>query len=92
MIPELGHFALVLALALALIQSIVPAIGARKRDRVLMQLADSTAFAQFAFVATSFAALTVCYVTSDFSVAFGDRPVCRCHLPATACPVVRQKV
>lgn len=69
MIPEIGHFALVLALALALIQSIVPAIGARKRDQILMQLADSTAYAQFAFVATSFAALTICYVTSDFSVA-----------------------
>ncbi len=69
MIAELGHYALVLALALALIQSSSPVIGARKGDVALMKLADSTALAQFAFVALAFAALTICYVTSDFSVA-----------------------
>src|SRR6187551_1901735 len=69
MTPELGHFALVLALGLALIQSIVPVIGVHRRDGSLMSLASSTALAQFAFVALSFLALTVCYVTSDFSVA-----------------------
>src|SRR6186713_3376422 len=69
MTPELGHFALVLALGLALIQSIVPVIGVHRRDGSLMRLASSTALAQFVFVALSFLALTVCYVTSDFSVA-----------------------
>src|SRR5476649_459888 len=69
MIPELGHYALVLALALGLIQSIAPVIGARSRDGSLMRLASSTALMQFVFVALSFAALTVCYVNSDFSVA-----------------------
>jgi cytochrome c-type biogenesis protein CcmF len=69
MIAELGHYALVLALALALIQSFSPVVGARNGDVALMKLADSTALAQFAFVALSFAALTYCYVTSDFSVA-----------------------
>ena len=69
MIPELGHYALVLALALGLIQSVVPIIGARKHDDALMRLASSTALMQFAFVALSFAALATCYVTSDFSVA-----------------------
>ncbi|MEI9803813.1 MAG: cytochrome c biogenesis protein CcsA [Pseudolabrys sp.] len=68
MIPELGHYALVLALGLGLIQSIAPVIGARVRDAALMRLASTTALMQFAFVATSFAALTYCYVTSDFSV------------------------
>ena len=68
MIPELGHFALVLALALGLMQSIVPVLGARRRDAALMTLANSTAAGQFGFVALSFAALTTCYVTSDFSV------------------------
>ena len=68
MIPELGHYALVLALALGLIQSIVPIVGAATRDAGLMRLASSTAVMQFLFVALSFAALTVCYVTSDFSV------------------------
>ena len=69
MIPELGHYALVLALGLGLIQAIVPVIGARTRDPALMRLATSTALAQFLFVALSFAALVGCYVTSDFSVA-----------------------
>src|SRR6476659_2222883 len=69
MTPELGHFALVLALGLALIHSIVPVIGAHRRDGSLMRLASSTALAQFVFVALSFLALTACYVTSDFSVA-----------------------
>ncbi len=69
MIPELGHYALVLALALGLIQSVVPVIGARRYDAVLMRLANSTALMQFAFVAFSFLALITCYVTSDFSVA-----------------------
>ena len=69
MIPELGHFALVLALGLGVIQSIVPVIGVERRDGSLMRLASSTALAQFVFVALSFLALTICYVTSDFSVA-----------------------
>jgi cytochrome c-type biogenesis protein CcmF len=69
MIPELGHYALVLALALGLIQSIVPIVGARGRDASLMHLANSTALMQLVFVAVSFAALTSCYVSSDFSVA-----------------------
>jgi len=47
MIPELGHFALVLALGLGLIQSIVPVIGVHRRDGSLMRLAGSTALAQF---------------------------------------------
>src|SRR3974390_1650619 len=68
MIAELGHYALVLALALALIQSISPVIGARKGDVALMKLAESTAQAQFAFVVLAYGALTICYVTSDFSV------------------------
>src|SRR5262249_53302783 len=69
MIAEVGHYALVLALALALIQSVVPLIGVRTGDRVLMGVAETTAFAQFGFIAASFAALVACYVTSDFSVA-----------------------
>ncbi len=68
MIAELGHYALVLALGLALIQGIVPIVGARSRDPVLMGVAGTTALAQFAFVAIAFTALTLCYVISDFSV------------------------
>ncbi|AMN41435.1 heme lyase CcmF/NrfE family subunit [Rhodoplanes sp. Z2-YC6860] len=69
MIAEFGHYALVLALGLALIQSIVPMLGARFRDDTLMGVATPAALAQFAFVAASFAALTACYVGSDFSVS-----------------------
>ena len=47
MIPELGHYALVLALALGLIQSVAPVIGAARRDGALMRLASSTALMQF---------------------------------------------
>ena len=68
MIPELGHYALILALGLSLIQSTMPIVGARTNDTVLMSMAVPTALAQFAFVAMAFAALAVCYVISDFSV------------------------
>ncbi len=69
MIAESGHYALVLALGLALIQSIVPMIGARVRDVALMNVARSAALAQFLFAGLSFAALITLHVTSDFSVA-----------------------
>jgi cytochrome c-type biogenesis protein CcmF len=69
MIAESGHYALVLALGLALIQSIVPALGARWRDAALMNVARSTALAQLGFTLASFAALVALHVTSDFSVA-----------------------
>jgi cytochrome c-type biogenesis protein CcmF len=68
MIAEFGHYALVLALALALVEASVPMVGARKNDPVLMAGAGPAALAQFCFVATAFAALTICYVRSDFSV------------------------
>jgi cytochrome c-type biogenesis protein CcmF len=47
-IAELGHYALVLALGLALVQASVPMLGARKNDPVLMGVGSSTAIAQFA--------------------------------------------
>jgi cytochrome c-type biogenesis protein CcmF len=68
-IAESGHYALVLALGLALIQSTVPLLGARLRDPALMNVARSTALAQLAFALFSFAALVTLHVTSDFSVA-----------------------
>jgi cytochrome c-type biogenesis protein CcmF len=69
MIPELGHYALILAFVLALIQASVPIAGARRNDPALMAVAGPTALAQFVFIAISFAALISCYVASDFSVA-----------------------
>jgi cytochrome c-type biogenesis protein CcmF len=68
MIVELGHFALVLALAVALAQTALPAWGAHTRDGRLMQVAEPAALAQFGLIALAFLALTYAYVTSDFSV------------------------
>ncbi|MBN8920085.1 MAG: cytochrome c biogenesis protein CcsA, partial [Rhizobiales bacterium] len=69
MIAETGHYALALALVMALVQMIVPAWGARSGDVALMRVAGSTAVAQFLLVGISFAALAWCYLVSDFSVA-----------------------
>jgi cytochrome c-type biogenesis protein CcmF len=68
MIPEVGHYALVLALGLALVQAVAPLYGAQRNDSTLMRIARPTALAQFLFIALSFGALTACYVGSDFSV------------------------
>ena len=69
MITELGHFALALALAVALVQGSLPLIGAARGDRRLMALAAPAATAQFVLIAAAFAALTWAFVTSDFSLA-----------------------
>jgi cytochrome c-type biogenesis protein CcmF len=67
-IAESGHYALVLAFGLALVQSTVPLLGARWREYSLMNVARSTAVAQLMFCAASFAALVALHVSSDFSV------------------------
>ena len=69
MIVELGHFALVLALVVAAVQTTVPLWGARRNDVRLLLVAAPAALAQLALLAVAFAALTTAYVTSDFSVA-----------------------
>jgi cytochrome c-type biogenesis protein CcmF len=69
MITELGHFALVLALAVALVQSVVPLIGAGRGWQGWMALGDTAALVQVLLVAVAFAALTHAFVTSDFSLA-----------------------
>ncbi|PDT08824.1 heme lyase CcmF/NrfE family subunit [Rhizobium sp. M1] len=68
MIIEIGHYALVLALATALIVSIVPVIGARRHDRAMMDVATSGSLAMFALTVFAFAVLTYAHVVSDFSV------------------------
>jgi cytochrome c-type biogenesis protein CcmF len=68
MIPELGHFALILALLVALTQSILPIIGAQRRDAALMAIAKPAARAQFALVAFAFGCLAYSFATSDFTV------------------------
>jgi cytochrome c-type biogenesis protein CcmF len=67
-IVETGQFALVLALALALVNAVVPLWGVAARDQRLMAVAPSVALAGFFLVALSYAALTYAHVTSDFSL------------------------
>jgi len=69
MITEIGHYALVLALALAIVQSVLPIMGARSGDMRLMASGGPLAIGQFLAVGVAFAALTSAYVSSDFSVA-----------------------
>ena len=69
MIVEIGHFALILTLALAIVQMTVPFYGARRGDAALMNVAGPASLAQFATCLIAFGALTYAYVVSDFSVA-----------------------
>jgi len=68
MIAETGHFALILALIVAIIQGTLPLVGAQVRNQAWMSLAAPAALMQFLFIALSFAALTYSFVTSDFSL------------------------
>ncbi|MGI9273319.1 MAG: heme lyase CcmF/NrfE family subunit [Endozoicomonas sp.] len=68
--PELGLFALVLALCMAVVQSIMPLVGSYTGRLRWMALARPMAFGQFAFVALSFLCLVNAFVTNDFSVAY----------------------
>ncbi|APV51194.1 c-type cytochrome biogenesis protein CcmF [Betaproteobacteria bacterium GR16-43] len=68
MIPELGHFALVIALTLALAQAILPLAGAATNRATLMGTARTLATGQFVFVAGAFAALVASFMANDFSV------------------------
>jgi len=67
-IAEAGHFALVLALMMALVQATVPLIGAERGDAAWMAVACPAAIAQVFLLAFSFGCLTYAHVTSDFSL------------------------
>src|SRR5215472_15570781 len=68
MIVELGHFAAVLALAVALVQAVVPWWGAHRGDVRAMRTAEPAAFVQLGLLVVAFLALVHAYVSSDFSV------------------------
>lgn len=68
MIPELGHFALIVALMLALVQGVLPIVGAHRGNATLMAVARPAAHGQFVFVALAFAALAYSFLVNDFSV------------------------
>src|SRR5712692_5712129 len=68
MIPEIGQFALILALTLAITQAILPQIGASRRIPQFIALARPAAQAQFIFVSIAFSCLAYSFITNDFSV------------------------
>jgi cytochrome c-type biogenesis protein CcmF len=69
MITEIGHFALVLALCVALLQASLPLYGAARGDGLMIAWARPAALAQFLFIAIAFVALMHAYAVSDFSLA-----------------------
>ncbi len=65
---ELGHFALILAFCVALVQAVVPMVGAHRRQAAWMALAEPAAISQVILIGFSFAVLTYAFVSSDFSL------------------------
>jgi len=70
MSAEVGHFALWLALGIALVLSIVPMLGAARHRADWMAIARPAAALQFAFVAFAFGCLVTAFVNNDFSVLY----------------------
>ena len=70
MIPEIGNFALVIALILALTQGVLPIWGATRGNVVLMSTARPLAYGQFMFVAIAFVCLVQAFLSNDFSVLY----------------------
>ena len=70
MIPEIGHFALILALALALVQGILPLVGAHINNAAMMSTGRTAAVGHLVFVIVAYACLTWAFLQNDFSVAY----------------------
>jgi cytochrome c-type biogenesis protein CcmF len=70
MIPEIGHFSLILALSMAIILAIAPIVGATRSISGWIAVARPAAFAQLLFVAISYGCLTYSFLTHDFSVKY----------------------
>ncbi|MGW8368003.1 MAG: heme lyase CcmF/NrfE family subunit [Gammaproteobacteria bacterium] len=70
MIPELGQFALIVALCLALVQGIMPLVGAYTRNKAWMAIGKPAAAGQFVFVLLSFLVLAWAFIENDFSVTY----------------------
>ncbi len=68
MIPEIGHFALILALLIAAVQAALPIAGAARGDRVWMSVARPAARGQAFFVTFAWLCLVASFVNNDFSV------------------------
>ncbi|MGB5408128.1 MAG: heme lyase CcmF/NrfE family subunit, partial [Thiogranum sp.] len=70
MIPELGHYALILALCMAIVQAVVPLVGSLNRTPAWVAMARPVAWGQFLFLAIAFAVLTNAFLVDDFSVRY----------------------
>jgi len=70
MIPEFGHFALIIALCIAIVQATVPLVGAFRGIPSYVAIARPAAQGQFVFIAISFGCLIYAFVTNDFSVVY----------------------
>jgi len=70
MIPEIGHFALILALCVTLIQTILPVVGLAARKPAWVSAARPAAQAQLLFVIVSYLCLTWAFISHDFSVKY----------------------
>ncbi len=70
MIPELGHFSLMVALAVALVHGMLPIVGAARADARLMALARPAARVLFVLVVLASACLVISFLSNDFSVAY----------------------
>lgn len=70
MIPEFGHFSLILSLGLSLALAILPALGVYRRDALLMQTGPSIATGLFVLLAFSFSCLVYSFIRDDFSVTY----------------------
>ncbi|MBT8084252.1 MAG: heme lyase CcmF/NrfE family subunit [Woeseia sp.] len=70
MIPEIGHFALILALALAACQATYPLLGAWRNNAAMRAVARPAAVGQLVFLIIAFACLTTAFLQSDFSVLY----------------------
>ena len=70
MIPELGHFSLILALYTAVVLAIVPVAGAARSIPGWIALARPAAYGQLLFIATAYGCLTYSFLTHDFSVQY----------------------
>ena len=70
MIPEIGHFALILAFVLALVLGVLPIYGSLRDNTQLMAISRPLAQSMFAFVAISFACLAYAFIANDFSVLY----------------------
>jgi len=72
-IPELGNFALVLALSLSLLLSVLPMVGVYRRNELLMSLSRPLCAGIWVFMLLSFACLAWAFLHDDFSVAYVSR-------------------